>query len=111
MCFTCLYCLNANDFCFSLISRAHLQDYIEDIMQRIQDLLVLNTPDNNGIKCYLSSVDQLFIYETASVLVVHSQFSPEVSPITFPNNNPSIYIFTHISCASLLRSITSSGQK
>ena len=68
----------AYDYYICYYYRCHLQDYIEVIMSRIQDLLTLNSPDN-GVKTYLSPDDQLFIYESASILVVHSLFPPEVT--------------------------------
>ena len=61
-----------------MICRHHLAAYLEDLLTRIHDLLVLHSPDN-GLKQYLSPDDQLFIYETAGILIVHSQFSPEVN--------------------------------
>jgi len=38
---------------------------------------VVNSP-NNGIGIFLQTDDQLFIYETASILIVQSQFPAEV---------------------------------
>ena len=61
-------------YCF----RQHLQPYLEDILTRVHDLLVLNSPDNGLMKHYLSGDDQFFMYETAGILIVHSQFEPEV---------------------------------
>jgi len=57
--------------------RGQLQGYIEEILSRFGDLLVLNTPDN-GLQRLLSNEDQLFVYETAGSLIVTSNFSPEV---------------------------------
>jgi len=57
--------------------RVHLQNYLEQILSRMQGLLVLNSP-NNGMKQLLSPEDQQFMYETAGVLIVQSQFTPEV---------------------------------
>lgn len=56
--------------------KGQLNPYIEDVLSRIQDLLVLNTPDN-GYQHLLSNEDQLFIYETAGSLIVSSSLSPE----------------------------------
>ncbi|XP_050413849.2 exportin-T isoform X2 [Patella vulgata] len=56
--------------------KQHMNSYLEDVLKRIQDLLALNTPDN-GYQHLLSDDDQLFIYETAGVLVVASDFPPE----------------------------------
>jgi len=61
------------------VVRAHLQIYLEQILTRMQGLMVLSCPDN-GLKCQtLSAEDQQFIYETAGVLVVQSQFTADVS--------------------------------
>ncbi|XP_074646295.1 exportin-T-like [Tubulanus polymorphus] len=56
--------------------RTNLNAYTEEILTRMQDLLVLNTPDNG---CYhrLSSSDQQFLYEAAGILIVSAQFPPE----------------------------------
>ncbi|XP_055506628.1 exportin-T isoform X1 [Leucoraja erinacea] len=54
----------------------HMNPYIEDILNRIQDLLVLS-PCENGFQPLLSSDDQLFIYESAGVLIVNSEYSAE----------------------------------
>lgn len=53
-----------------------MNPYIEDILNRIQDLLVLS-PCENGFQPLLSSDDQLFIYESAGVLIVNSEYSAE----------------------------------
>lgn len=68
-------------FLFVLFNiRGQLSPYIEDVLSRIQDLLMLNTPDN-GYQHLLSNEDQLFIYETAGSLIVSSNLMPEVSSI------------------------------
>ncbi|XP_007893474.1 exportin-T isoform X1 [Callorhinchus milii] len=54
----------------------HMNPYIEDILNRIQDLLVLS-PSENGFQTLLTSDDQLFIYETAGVLIVNSDYPAE----------------------------------
>ena len=48
-----------------------MTNYLEDILKRIQDFLVLNTPDN-GYQHLLTNDDQLFMYETAGSLIVSS---------------------------------------
>uniref|UniRef100_A0A2I3SD80 Exportin-T n=1 Tax=Pan troglodytes TaxID=9598 RepID=A0A2I3SD80_PANTR len=48
----------------------------EDILNRIQDLLELSPPEN-GHQSLLGSDDQLFIYETAGVLTVNSEYLAE----------------------------------
>lgn len=70
--------VNIFKFFIIFIIRGQLNPYIEDVLSRIQDLLVLNTPDN-GYQHLLSNEDQLFIYETAGSLIVSSSLSPEVS--------------------------------
>ncbi|MEE6480433.1 hypothetical protein FKM82_012568 [Ascaphus truei] len=52
----------------------HMNAFVEDILSRIQDLLELSPPEN-GFQTLLSSDDQLFIYETAGVLIVNSDYS------------------------------------
>ncbi|KAJ6651387.1 hypothetical protein lerEdw1_020960 [Lerista edwardsae] len=53
-----------------------MNPFIEDVLNRIQDLLELSPPEN-GYQALLSSDDQLFIYETAGVLIVNSDYSAE----------------------------------
>ncbi|EDM16546.1 exportin, tRNA (nuclear export receptor for tRNAs) (predicted), isoform CRA_b [Rattus norvegicus] len=53
-----------------------MNPYIEDILNRIQDLLALSPPEN-GYQSLLSSDDQLFIYETAGALIVNSEYPAE----------------------------------
>ncbi|XP_046715530.1 exportin-T isoform X1 [Silurus meridionalis] len=50
----------------------HMNAFIEDILSRIQDLLALNPPEN-GFPALLSSDDQLFMFETAGVLIVNGE--------------------------------------
>ncbi|KAI4901717.1 hypothetical protein NFI96_000204 [Prochilodus magdalenae] len=50
----------------------HMNAYIEDILSRIQDLLELAPPEN-GFPALLSSDDQLFMFETAGVLIVNGE--------------------------------------
>ncbi|GAB5574000.1 exportin-T isoform X1 [Prionailurus iriomotensis] len=75
-----------------------MNPFIEDILNRIQDLLELSPPhlytshsprnsftnkivlkseQENGYQSLLSSDDQLFIYETAGVLIVNSEYPAE----------------------------------
>ncbi|KAK3525777.1 hypothetical protein QTP70_007535 [Hemibagrus guttatus] len=54
----------------------HMSAYIEDILSRIQDLLAL-TPPENGFPALLTSDDQLFMFETAGVLIVNSESSAD----------------------------------
>ncbi|XP_064174772.1 exportin-T [Anguilla rostrata] len=50
----------------------HMNAYIEDILNRIQDLLELSPPEN-GYLTLLTSDDQLFVFETAGVLIVNGE--------------------------------------
>ncbi|KAJ8249585.1 hypothetical protein COCON_G00228010 [Conger conger] len=54
----------------------HMNSYIEDILNRIQDLLELSPPEN-GYLMLLTSDDQLFVFETAGVLIVNSECSSD----------------------------------
>ncbi|KAM4747078.1 exportin-T [Rhinophrynus dorsalis] len=62
----------------------HMNAFIEDILSRIQDLLELSPPDN-GFQTLLSSDDQLFIYETAGVLIVNSDYPADRKQILMRN--------------------------
>uniref|UniRef100_A0A8C4S6B5 Exportin-T n=1 Tax=Erpetoichthys calabaricus TaxID=27687 RepID=A0A8C4S6B5_ERPCA len=50
--------------------------YIEDILNRLQDLLELSPPEN-GLPALLTRDDQLFIFEAAGVLIVNSEYPAE----------------------------------
>lgn len=50
--------------------------FIEDILSRIQDLLELAPPEN-GFPALLTSDDQLFMFETAGVLIVNGESPAE----------------------------------
>lgn len=58
--------------------RGHLQAYVEEVLGQLGNLLLVRGPDN-GVQHQLSPDDQLFVYETAGVLVVQSQLDVEVS--------------------------------
>ncbi|XP_056430252.1 exportin-T isoform X1 [Hyla sarda] len=62
----------------------HMNAFVEDILTRIQDLLELSPPEN-GFQTLLSSDDQLFIYETAGVLIVNSDYPAERKSILMRN--------------------------
>ncbi|XP_063783637.1 exportin-T isoform X2 [Pseudophryne corroboree] len=62
----------------------HMNAFVEDILSRIQDLLELSPPEN-GFQTLLSSDDQLFIYETAGVLIVNSDYPAERKRILMQN--------------------------
>ncbi|KAM9313145.1 exportin-T [Gastrophryne carolinensis] len=62
----------------------HMNAFVEDILTRIQDLLELSPPEN-GFQALLSSDDQLFIYETAGVLIVNSEYTGERKSILMRN--------------------------
>lgn len=69
--------LNIILFCFCYLNRSLVTPYLEEMLKQMQELLVVNSPDN-GICHSLSESDQLFIYETASTLIVASSIEPEV---------------------------------
>lgn len=50
----------------------HMNTFIEDILTRIQDLLALAPPEN-GFPALLTSDDQLFMFETAGILIVNGE--------------------------------------
>uniref|UniRef100_A0A671WU47 Exportin-T n=1 Tax=Sparus aurata TaxID=8175 RepID=A0A671WU47_SPAAU len=50
----------------------HMNAFIEDILTRIQDLLELAPPEN-GFLALLTSDDQLFMFETAGILIVNGE--------------------------------------
>ncbi|KAL2102884.1 hypothetical protein ACEWY4_002052 [Coilia grayii] len=54
----------------------HMNAFIEDILSRIQDLLELAPPEN-GFPALVTSDDQLFIFETAGVLIVNGESPAE----------------------------------
>lgn len=62
----------------------HMNAFVEDILSRIQDLLELSPPEN-GFQTLLSSDDQLFIYETAGVLIVNSDYPADRKSILMRN--------------------------
>ena len=65
--------------------RAHLLPYLAEVFAQLQDLLVLNAPAGcsaNGVPHLLSEDDQLFIYETASTLIISSTLQPEVGAVS-----------------------------
>ncbi|XP_041348237.1 LOW QUALITY PROTEIN: exportin-T-like [Gigantopelta aegis] len=64
--------------------KSHMQNYLEDILKQMQDLLVLNTPDN-GYQQFLSDDDQLFMYETAGILITSSGLSSEKKQLLMRN--------------------------
>lgn len=49
-----------------------MNTFIEDILSRIQDLLALAPPEN-GFPALLTSDDQLFMFETAGILIVNGE--------------------------------------
>uniref|UniRef100_A0A0K8REJ9 Exportin-T n=1 Tax=Ixodes ricinus TaxID=34613 RepID=A0A0K8REJ9_IXORI len=58
--------------------KAHMLNFTEDILKRLQDLLVL-CPTENGVTqaSLLSPDDQLYLFEATAVLIVSGQFSGE----------------------------------
>ncbi|XP_066580703.1 exportin-T isoform X2 [Amia ocellicauda] len=62
----------------------HMNAFIEDILNRIQDLLELSPPEN-GFQALLTSDDQLFIFETAGVLIVNSEYPADRKQVLMKN--------------------------
>ena len=56
-----------------------MTDYTEDVLRRLQDLLVL-APAENGLQqsTILTHDDQLFIFETAGLLITSGNFDADV---------------------------------
>lgn len=65
------------------VRRAHMLNFTEDILKRLQDLLEL-CPTENGVTMasLLSPDDQLYLFEATAVLIVSGQFSAEVGCVT-----------------------------
>ncbi|KAK3738804.1 hypothetical protein RRG08_035683 [Elysia crispata] len=57
-------------------TKGHLTPYLEEVLKQMQELLIINSP-LNGFGHTLSDSDQLFLYETASTLIVSSSLEPE----------------------------------
>lgn len=55
-----------------------MSDYTEDVLQRLQDLLVLIPVETGPQTALLTQDDQLFIFETAGLLITSGNFEPEV---------------------------------
>uniref|UniRef100_W5NIE0 Exportin-T n=1 Tax=Lepisosteus oculatus TaxID=7918 RepID=W5NIE0_LEPOC len=62
----------------------HMNAFIEDILNRMQDLLELSPPEN-GFQALLTSDDQLFIFEAAGVLIVNSEYPAERKQVLMKN--------------------------
>ncbi|MFT7796761.1 exportin-T isoform X1, partial [Arapaima gigas] len=54
----------------------HMNAFIEDILNQLQDLLELSPPEN-GYPPLLTSDDQLFVFETVGVLIVNSEYTAQ----------------------------------
>lgn len=57
--------------------RTQVHSYTEDILRRMQDLLALAPPENGMAVGLLSPDDQLYLYETAAILIINSHFEAE----------------------------------
>ena len=68
--------------------RAHMTDYTEDVLRRLQDLLVLIPAESGPQTVLLTHDDQLFVFETAGLLISSGNFDAEVScPYSFSLRN------------------------
>ena len=82
----CYYHRNNNLKCTRLMKRrnfrTHMTDYTEDVLRRLQDLLVL-APAESGLQqsTILTHDDQLFIFETAGLLITSGNFDADVCKI------------------------------
>ena len=56
-----------------------MTDYTEDVLRRLQDLLVLIPAETGTQTALLTHDDQLFIFETAGLLITSGKFDTEVS--------------------------------
>lgn len=65
--------------------KAHIQNFTEDILKRLKDLLVLASPDNGMVVTLLSSDDQLYLYEAAAVLIVSNQLENQKKQLLLRN--------------------------
>ncbi|KAG8189139.1 hypothetical protein JTE90_018433 [Oedothorax gibbosus] len=54
-----------------------MSSYTEGILTKLQDLLVLSTPLNGVLSSILSPDDQLYIYETAAILIISGNYDSE----------------------------------
>ena len=55
-----------------------MTDYTEDVLRRLQDLLVLIPAESGPPTALLTHDDQLFIFETAGLLISSGNFDAEV---------------------------------
>ena len=55
-----------------------MANYTEEILNQLQELLVLAPPDNGCTQNAMSPDDQLYLYETAAILIISGNFKPEV---------------------------------
>ncbi len=56
-----------------------MTDYTEDVLRRLQDLLVLIPAESGPQTALLTHDDQLFIFETAGLLITSGNFDAEVN--------------------------------
>ncbi|KFM56538.1 Exportin-T, partial [Stegodyphus mimosarum] len=65
--------------------KTHMPNYTEGILKELQDLLILAPPDNGYISSLLSPDDQLYLYETAAILIISGNFKPECKEALLKN--------------------------
>lgn len=77
-----------------------MTDYTEDVLRRLQDLLVLIPAESGPQTALLTHDDQLFIFETAGLLITSGNFDAEVNEVFFPlnsfNHNRSICLLPYV---------------
>lgn len=57
--------------------KSHMTDYTEDVLRRLQDLLILLPAESGPQTALLTHDDQLFIFETAGLLITSGNFDAE----------------------------------
>ncbi|XP_054710680.1 LOW QUALITY PROTEIN: exportin-T-like [Uloborus diversus] len=57
--------------------KTNMFNYTEEILKQLQELLLLPPPENGLGVSLMSPDDQLYLYETAAILVVSGNFKPE----------------------------------
>lgn len=55
-----------------------MPNYTEEILNQLHDLLILAPPSNGYSHNLMSPDDQLYLYETAAILIISGNFKPEV---------------------------------
>jgi len=107
-------------YLFSRFVRAvktHMTDYTEDVLRRLQDLLVL-APAENGLQQsnILTHDDQLFIFETAGLLISSGNFDAELKrtlmqSLVSPILDKFVVVLDELICLSRLSPVGSAADE